>query len=155
MKKVNIYIEASSAAFQSPTRQCGYVLEYITKTGTPVTRDGFRKGRGTYNQEILRTLAEALERIREPCDLTIYAQNSFVLNMTADRLETWAADNFISNGRPVMNQEEWRAVWDHIKNHKVSCQIGEHTYSGWLLTEMEGYEKKDKETKEHLAGPGD
>ncbi len=147
MKKVNLYIESSSTAFQKRDRQCGYVLEYIAKTGTPVTREGFREGRGTYNQEILRTLAEALERIREPCDLTIYVQNNFVLNMIADRLETWAADNFISNGRPVMNQEEWRAVWDLIKEHKVSCQIGEHPYSGWLHTEMEETNEKNKSIK--------
>ena len=36
-----------------------------------------------------------------------------------------------------MNQEEWRSVWEKIKEHKVSIQIGKHSYSGWLLTEME------------------
>lgn len=36
-----------------------------------------------------------------------------------------------------MNQEEWQAVWEKIKEHKVSIQIGKHSYSGWLLTEME------------------
>lgn len=155
MKKVNLYIESDSAAFQKKERQCGYVLEYI-KDSTPITREGFRKGRGTYNQEIMRTLIEALNRIREPCELCIYAGNRFVLNMLQDKLALWAGEGFTSNGRPVMNQEEWRRIWELIKEHKVSTQIGEHTYSKWLLAEMEDRDERTREKQDtgHTAGAG-
>lgn len=47
MKSINLYIETSSTAFQKKERSCGYVLEYI-KGNTPITREGFRTGKGTY-----------------------------------------------------------------------------------------------------------
>lgn len=155
MRKVNLYIETSSAALGKRERRGGYVLEYITKTGETVTRVGIREGRGTYNQEFLRTLLPALERLREPCELSVYGRNSFVLHMLPVRLGEWAEAGFISNGRPVMNGEEWKKIWEQVKIHKVNCQAGEHPYSAWLLREMEDWnEKKDKEAEEHTARPG-
>ncbi len=136
MRKVTLYIECSSTYIGKKSRLSGYVLEYITH-GLPVTGQAFRKGSGTYNQEYLLTIAEALGHMKEPCELLICGSNRFVLNMIRDRLQIWAEHDFTSNGRPVMNQEEWQTVWEKIKEHKVSIQIGKHSYSGWLLTEME------------------
>lgn len=136
MRKVTLYIECSSAYIGKKPRLSGYVLEYITK-GLPVTGQAFREGSGTYNQEYLLTIIDALGHIREPVELLICGSNRFMLNMIRDRLQIWAENDFISNDRPVMNQEEWRSVWEKIKEHKVSIQTGKHSYSGWLLTEME------------------
>lgn len=144
MRKVTLYIECSSTYIGKKLRLSGYVLEYITRD-LPVTGQAFRKGSGTYNQEYLLTIADALGHMKEPCELLICGSNRFVLNMIRDRLQTWAEHDFISNGRPVMNQEEWRAVWEKIKEHKVSVQTGKHSYSSWLLTEMEG--KKNEKPK--------
>ena len=135
-KKVNLYLECNTTVVGKKERLCGYVLEYITEKG-PVTLVDYREGRGTYNREFLRGLAEALERIKEPCVLSIYGQNRFVMNMLRDRLKDWAADGFISNGRPIMNQEEWRRIWEQVQKHKVIVELGEHAYSRWLLSEME------------------
>lgn len=135
-KKVNLYLECNTTVFGKKERLCGYVLEYITEKG-PVTLVDYREGRGTYNREFLRGLAEALERVKEPCVLSIYGQNRFVMNMLRDRLKDWAAEDFISNGRPIMNQEEWRRIWEQVQKHKVTVELGEHAYSRWLLSEME------------------
>ena len=136
MRKVTLYIECSSTYMGKKHRLSGYVLEYITK-GLPVTGQAFREGPGTYNQEYLLTIVDALGHIREPVELLICGSNRFALNMIRDRLQIWAENDFISNDRPVMNQEEWKALWEKIKEHKVSIQIGKHSYSGWLHTEME------------------
>lgn len=136
MRKVTLYLECSSTYIGKKHRLSGYVLEYITHD-LPVTGQAFREGSGTYNQEYLLTIADALDHMREPCELLICGSNRFVLNMIRDRLQIWSEHDFISNGRPVMNREEWKAVWEKIKEHKVSIQIGKHSYSGWLLTEME------------------
>lgn len=161
MRKVTLYIECSSTYIGKKHRLSGYVLEYITH-GLPVTGQDFREDSGTYNQEYLLTIAEALGHMKEPCELLICGRNRFVLNMIRDRLQIWAEHDFTSNGRPVMNQEEWLAVWEKIKQHKVSVQIGKHSYSSWLLTEMEGKRnekpKKASETgnkdSEDTAGSG-
>lgn len=144
MRKVTLYIECSSTYIGKKHRLSGYVLEYITK-GLPVTGQAFREGSGTYNQEYLLTITDALGHIREPVELLICGSNRFVLNMIRDRLQIWAEHDFTSNGKPVMNQEEWQAVWEKIKEHKVSVQTGKHSYSSWLLTEMEG--KKNEKPK--------
>lgn len=136
MRKVTLYLECSSTYIGKKHRLSGYVLEYITHD-LPVTGQAFREGSGTYNQEYLLTIAEALGHMKEPCELLICGSNRFVLNMIRDRLQIWAEHDFTSNGRTVMNQEEWQAVWEKIKEHKVSIQIGKHSYSGWILTEME------------------
>lgn len=156
MRKVTLYIECSSTYIGKKPRLSGYVLEYITK-GLPVTGQALREGSGTYNQEYLLAIADALGHLREPVELLICGSNRFILNMIRDRLQTWAEHDFISNGRPVMNQEEWQAVWEKTKEHKVSVQIGKHSYSSWLLTEMEGKrnekprripETEDKDSKD-------
>lgn len=161
MRKVTLYIECSSTYMGKKHRLSGYVLEYITK-GLPVTGQAFREGPGTYNQEYLLTIVDALGHIREPVELLICGSNRFALNMIRDRLQIWAEHDFTSNGKPVMNQEEWKAVWEKIKEHKVSVQTGKHSYSSWLLTEMEGKknekpkrtpETEDKDT-EDTAGSG-
>lgn len=137
MRKVTLYIECGSTYIGKKPRLSGYVLEYITQ-GLPVTGQAFREGLGTYNQEYLLTIVDTLAHIREPVELLICGSNRFVLNMIRDRLKIWAEHDFISNGKPVVNKDEWQDVWEKIKQHKVSVQIGKHSYSSWLLTEMEG-----------------
>lgn len=155
MKNVSIYLESDSTAFQKHKRICGYVLEYIKKNGDAETREEFREAEGTYHREILQTLAEALGRIREPCTICIYSQDAFACNMLTKKLPEWADNDFTSNGKPIANQEEWRTVWEKIKIHKASTCIGKHSYTDWMLAEMEErFEKKNKETKEHLTKPG-
>ena len=79
--------------------------------------------------------------------------------MLKGRLKEWAEEDFCPNGKPVMNQEEWRFVWEKIKEHKVSVSIGNHAYSGWMLTEMEenyaGINEKQSAPKLPGAGQED
>ena len=145
MKNVSIYLESDSAAFQKRKRICGYVLEYIKKNGETKTIEEFREVGGTYHQEILRALAEALGRIREPCSISIYSQDAFVCNMLTNKLPEWADNDFTSNGKPVANQEEWRAVWEKIKIHKTSTCIGKHSYTEKMLKKMEGQHEKQSD----------
>lgn len=139
MKSINLYIETSSTAFQKKERNCGYVLEYI-KGKTPITREGFRTGKGTYNQEILRTLTEALTRVREPCEICIYSGNQFVLYAIRDKMEIWAREDF----EKIKNQEDWKALWEVIQEHEISVEVGKHTYSDWILREMEERREKNR-----------
>ena len=97
--------------------------------------------------------------MKEPVELLICGSNRFVLNMIRDRLQIWAEHDFISNGKPIVNKEEWQDVWVKIKEHKVSVQIGKHSYSGWMLTEMEdrnGIKENESRNKdpENAKGSG-
>ena len=44
MRKVTLYIECSSTYMRKKLRMTGYVLEYITASGVPVTGQAFREG---------------------------------------------------------------------------------------------------------------
>lgn len=65
MQRVDIYIETDSTSLRAMLRKYGYVLE-CELHGRPVTREGFGRIEGTYNQAVLTALAEALARIRQP-----------------------------------------------------------------------------------------
>lgn len=136
MRRVTLYIETSSAALGKKKRLCGYILEYITASGKAVTGKAYREGEGTYNQEYLLTIAQAMWHMKEPCELCIYGKNSFVLNMIKNNLETWAENDFCSNGKEILNRKEWKNVWEHLRGHRVSVQIGEHKYTREMIEEM-------------------
>lgn len=136
MRKVTLYIETSSAALGKKKRFCGYILEYITSSGKPVTGKAYREGEGTYNQEYLNTATQAMWHMKEPCDLSICGKNSFVLNMIQNNLENWAEHDFCSNGKEILNRKEWENLWNLLKGHNVSIQIGEHKYTKQMLEEM-------------------
>ena len=136
MRKVTLYIETSNAALGKKKRICGYILEYITSSGKPVTGKAYREGEGTYNQEYLITATQAMWHMREPCDLCICGKNSFVLNMIQNNLKNWAEHDFCSNGKEILNRKEWENLWNLLKGHNVSVQIGEHKYTQQMLEEM-------------------
>lgn len=146
MRKVTLYIETSSAALGKKKRICGYILEYITASGKPVTGKAYREGEGTYNQEYLITATQAVWHMKEPCDLCICGKNSFVLNMIQNNLKNWAEHGFCSNGKEILNRKEWENLWNLLKEHHVSVRIGEHKYTQKMLEEMKVKENvfKDK-----------
>ena len=155
MKNVSIYLESDSTAFQKKKRICGYVLEYIKKNGDAETREEFREAEGTYHREILRIWQKRLGASGNHVPSASTSQDAFVCNMLTKKLPEWADNDFTSNGKPIANREEWRAVWEKINIHKASTCIGKHSYTDWMLAEMEErFEKKNKETKEHLTKPG-
>lgn len=146
MRRVTLYIETSSAALGKKKRICGYILEYITASGKPVIGKAYREGEGTYNQEYLLTAAQAMWHMKEPCDICICGKNSFVLNMIQNNLKNWAAHEYISNGKEILNRKEWENLWNLMKGHHVSVRIGEHKYTQQMLEEMKVKENvfKDK-----------
>lgn len=129
MRRVTLYIETSSAALGKKKRICGYILEYITASGKPVIGKAYREGEGTYNQEYLLTAAQAMWHMKEPCDICICGKNSFVLNMIQNNLKNWAAHEYISNGKEILNRKEWENLWNLMKGHNISVRIGEHKYT--------------------------
>ena len=136
MRRVTLYIETSSAALGKKKRICGYILEYITASGKPVIGKAYREGEGTYNQEYLITATQAMWHMKEPCELCICGKNSFVLNMIQNNLKNWAAHEYISNGKEILNRKEWENLWNLMKGHNISVRIGEHKYTKEMIEEM-------------------
>lgn len=142
MKRADIFLKVSSNNPKAMERKYGYVLEYKAD-GEERTREGFGEEVGTCHQVTLKALIEAMGRFHEPCEICIHSEDTFVLNMMEYNLESWANHEFqTAKGKPVANQEEWMQIWELSKEHLILTEPGEHEYSGWLLSEMKGKEKK-------------
>lgn len=91
----------------------------------------------TTNQRMEVTAAcAALEAVREPSEVTVYADSSYLVNCMRRRWhEAWVASGWKnSRGQPVANRDLWerlltaarphRVTWRKVKGHRKS--EGEH-----------------------------
>lgn len=141
MRETKIYIETGKNPKKS-RKQYGYVLECKTRNGI-ATREGFGETEGTYNQATLEAMAEALERFKEPCKITVHSENTHVLAMIDKNLKSWEESGFQdSKGKPIKNKEEWTKIAKLTEDHEILTVCGEHEYTKWLSKEMRRRAKK-------------
>lgn len=134
--EVKIYLGTEDKSPRKKERQYGYVLE-CEWNGQTVTKEGFGRVNGTYNQAVLRALAEALGRITRRCEITICSENEFVLDMLVHNLKTWADHAFcLAGGKELKNKAEWEVIWERVKIHQVTVNTGCGSYLIWMREEM-------------------
>ena len=139
----DLYIEVDSVATKETQKHYGFVIETVIR-GNTYTVEGFGTCFGTYHKAVLDALANALERYKRPCEVTIHSQDSFVLSMIEQNLQQWAESDFLnSKGRPVKNQEEWRRVHEKSQGMIWKVSQGKHAYTGWLRREIQ--KRKEQE----------
>lgn len=137
MKIANIYIGTDSASTRKSKKKYGFVMECIIR-GNPYTKEDFGELEGTYNRVVLAAVNKALERFKEPCEIHIFSENSYVLGMMKNNISTWANNGFTtSKGHPVKNQDEWKEYWELSRKHLIVPEEGKHSYLSWIKEEME------------------
>lgn len=133
--QVNIYIETDSS-LRSTQKRFGYVLECKIR-GEPVTREGFGTTEGTKNAVTLQAITEALARIRQPCEITIYTQNTFIANMFTYQLPKWVENEFHNRqGKEIANRQQWEQIWEASKKHNIKITPGKHQFSEWITEQL-------------------
>lgn len=70
----------------------------------------------TNNQMELRGVIEGLKALKEPCEVTIITDSSYVVNSINGWLDNWQKTNW-KNGK-VKNQELWEEYLEVAKIHK-------------------------------------
>lgn len=136
MMVAGIYIETDRKNTRKSKKKYGYVLECEVR-GETKTREGFGKVEGTYHKATLEALIEALGRFRKQCEIHIYSEDTFVLNMFRGNLELWEENGYTtSKGKEVANKEEWEKVRELTKRHKIVPEPGKHAYSSWIMEEL-------------------
>ena len=128
---VNLYIQTS---VHGPAQHGGryiYVLEWICSSGQPVTRDAV----GAHEDKketalVLDALADALARLRQPCELEIY---------TGCRQIKKAVDNGwqTAKGEDIRHRQQWERVAELLRPHLVTIRAEPHSYSSWMETQLE------------------
>ena len=144
MDKVNIYLETDSTAQMKKRRRYSYVLE-TTFRGEIRTVEGFGDIEGTYHKVILCALVKALKRLRKPCILQIYTRDAYAVSKIAELEDMEKQDFRDAKGCEIKNAAEWKEIHNLLKEHKAKALCGKHSYSQWLLEEMEHRNDKQEE----------
>ena len=76
----------------------------------------------TNNRMELQAVIAGLERLKEACDVAVYADSSYVINGFAKGwIFNWRRNGWInSQKKPVENKDLWQALWDAVQRHEVS-----------------------------------
>jgi len=112
MKQVTIFCDGSSLGNPGPGGY-GVILRYGNREkeltgGDPMT---------TNNRMELMAVIEGLKALKEPCDVTIYSDSSYVVKGINEWLEGWVKRNF----KKVKNPELWQSYIEAAKPHKIKA----------------------------------
>ena len=112
MKQVTIYSDGSSLGNPGPGGW-GTILRFGKHEkelvgGEPMT---------TNNRMELRAVIEGLKALKEPCDVTVYSDSSYVVNAINEWLDNWIARDF----KKVKNPELWREYIEAARPHRVKA----------------------------------
>lgn len=110
-KPVTLYSDGSSLGNPGPGGYGG-ILEYRGKTkeysgGEPET---------TNNRMELRGVIEGLKLLKEPCEVTVISDSSYVVNAINSWLEGWVKKNF----KKVKNVDLWQEYLASASPHHVT-----------------------------------
>jgi len=110
MKRVTIYSDGSSLGNPGPGGW-GTILRFgkyekELSGGEPMT---------TNNRMELTAVIEGLKALKEPCDVTVYSDSSYVVNAINEWLRNWVVKDF----KKVKNPDLWREYIKAAKPHRV------------------------------------
>jgi len=111
VKKIQIFTDGSSLGNPGPGGWCA-ILRYkghekILSGGEEYT---------TNNKMELTAVIEALKALKEPCEIDLYSDSTYVLKGINEWLDNWVKKNF----KNVKNPELWREFLEISKPHKIN-----------------------------------
>lgn len=134
VKEMNIYLAASSRYQASKERKTIYLLE-AKVDGVPYTKHEVMRMKETYHGAMVRTLKAAADRIRQPVDVHIHTDDSYLVSRLKE-LDLMRASGFRNrDGTMIAYADAWEGIAAHIKD--VEVEAGAHSYSEWMQRQME------------------
>lgn len=77
----------------------------------------------TNNRMEMMAVIEALRAMREPCDVTIYTDSTYVMKGMQEWLPGWKARGWkTASKKPVKNQDLWQELDKQVSRHKAQWQ---------------------------------
>ena len=75
----------------------------------------------TNNRMELFAAIQGLAALREPCEVTLYSDFSYLINAFEKHwLDNWQRNGWKTSSKsPVENQDLWKLLLLHVKNHRV------------------------------------
>ncbi len=112
MKKVHLYSDGSSLGNPGSGGYCA-LLKYM---GHEKIAKGSQKI-ATNNQMELKAVIEGLKLLKEPCEVEVVSDSSYVVNAINDWLDGWVKKDF----KKVKNEDLWREYLQVAKQHKIKA----------------------------------
>lgn len=112
MKRVTLYSDGSSLGNPGPGGYAG-ILEY----GKHRKRYSGGEAETTNNRMELRAVIEGLKLLKEPCEVTVVSDSTYVVKAINEWLTGWVAKNF----KKVKNDDLWREFVKVAKPHRISA----------------------------------
>ena len=110
MKKIEIFTDGSSLGNPGPGGWCA-ILRY--KNNEKIISGG--EEYTTNNKMELTAVIEALKALKEPCEIELFSDSTYVLKGINEWLENWVRKNF----KNVKNIELWKSFLNISKPHKI------------------------------------
>ena len=116
MKAIEIYTDGACSGNPGPGGW-GVVLLY---QGNKKELSGYQP-ETTNNRMELFAAIQGLAALREPCEVTLYSDSSYLINAFEKHwLDNWQRNVWkTSSLSPVVNQDLWKLLLLHVKNHRV------------------------------------
>jgi len=111
LKKIEIFTDGSSLGNPGPGGWCA-ILRYKEKE--KILKGGEKHT--TNNKMELKAVIEAIKALKEPCEIDLYADSTYVLKGISEWLENWVKKDF----KNVKNPELWREFLEISKKHKIN-----------------------------------
>jgi len=137
MKKVHLYSDGSSLGNPGFGGYCA-ILKY--KDHQKIIKGSQRVA--TNNQMELKAVIEGLKLLKEPCEVKIVSDSSYVVRGINEWLENWVKKDF----KKVKNIDLWKEYLEVSKPHKIEA-VWVKGHNGHKENEM-----CDKIAKEEAEG---
>ena len=116
MKAIEIYTDGACSGNPGPGGW-GVVLLY---QGNKKELSGYQP-ETTNNRMELFAAIQGLAALREPCEVTLYSDSSYLINAFEKHwLDNWQRNGWKTSSKsPVENQDLWKLLLLHVKTHRV------------------------------------
>ena len=116
MKQVIIYTDGACSGNPGPGGW-GAILMYKDKK---LELSGYEAHTTNNRMELLAPI-QALQRLKEPCDVKVYSDSAYLVNAFRQNwLVNWQKHNWLkSDKKPVENQDLWKRILEFTHVHHI------------------------------------
>ena len=112
MKKITLFSDGSSLGNPGPGGY-GTIIRYNNHEKTLCGGEAHT----TNNRMELRGVIEGIKALKEPCEIEVFSDSSYVVNAINTWLESWVKRNF----KKVKNPDLWREYLEVSQSHNVKA----------------------------------
>lgn len=129
MKQVQIYTDGACSGNPGPGGW-GAILIYGTHQ---LELSGYQP-QTTNNQMELYAAIAALDKLKEPCCVTLYSDSAYLINGFNQRwVDNWSKNSWkTASKKPVENQQLWRQLLELREKHQITwIKVKGHADNPW------------------------